>query len=53
MSEAKEAKAEFEAGKYFDAARSFLAMLSSSDEIAKGCFDGFYEVASTYDDTVK
>lgn len=53
MTEAKQAKEEALEGRFFDAARSFLAMLSSSDEIAKGCYAGFYEVASTYDDTVK
>lgn len=51
--EAREAKEEAFAGMFFNAARSFLAMLSSSDEIAKDCYAGFYEMASTYNDTVK
>jgi hypothetical protein len=35
----------------FEAARSFLAMLSSSDEIVRDCYAGFADVKSHLNET--
>jgi len=52
VAECNEAMSEVMNGQFFDALRSFLSVLSSSDYVAHECYQGFYEMSTNYQSTI-